>query len=216
MSYRSWGAEESPHHDSLQAQPRPIKGTIAMDIVTTRSKPGLTIIKPAARLSAQRQYVILTVGLALFIAIVSPFRSEMQDADAWEHHRAIKALVDENFAPGNPTYASDEPSVRYSPYSVALATICRATGIDAYTILTIAGVASWLLLCGDELVLQGLRGACLCFAGRLQRLELVGRVRQLRKQVLAYAPGNCEPSPSPSPSPSCACKSGVGPRTKST
>lgn len=119
-----------------------------MDIVTTRSKPGLTIIKPAARLSAQRQYVILTVGLALFIAIVSPFRSEMQDADAWEHHRAIKALVDENFAPGNPTYASDEPSVRYSPYSVALATICRATGIDAYTILTIAGVASWLLLCG--------------------------------------------------------------------
>jgi hypothetical protein len=91
-------------------------------------------------------YITGTLLVAIYIAIVSPYRSEMPDADAWEHHRAIKALLDENFWPGNPTYATDEPSVRYSPYSVALAGLCRLTGADAYGMLTAAGVVSWILL----------------------------------------------------------------------
>ena len=56
------------------------------------------------------------------------------------------ALVDDLWHPGNPTYATDDTSIRFSPYSVTLALICRATGWTPYDVLSGAAVFNTLLL----------------------------------------------------------------------
>lgn len=81
-----------------------------------------------------------------YVALCAPNRDSVWGADAWEHHRAVVVLSHQLWRPGNPTYATDEPSIRYSPYSVALALICRATGADAYHVLTAAAVVNTALL----------------------------------------------------------------------
>jgi hypothetical protein len=63
-------------------------------------------------------------------------------ADAWEHHRVILALSQDFDHPQNPTYAAEPPSIRYSPYSVALAAISRASGIDTWDVLSAAAVVN--------------------------------------------------------------------------
>ncbi len=91
-------------------------------------------------------YLLLCLLILCYVAALTGNRSERLDADAWEHHRVVLALEHELWRPGNPTYATDEPSIRYSPYSVALALIVRSTGIDAYDALSGAAVANTLLL----------------------------------------------------------------------
>jgi hypothetical protein len=48
--------------------------------------------------------------------------------------------------PGNPTYAVDAPSVRYSPYLIVQAAIARITGIDPNRMLSAAAVINTALL----------------------------------------------------------------------
>jgi hypothetical protein len=48
--------------------------------------------------------------------------------------------------PGNPTYATQDPSIRYSPYTVVQAVICRMTGLSPYDVLSGAAVVNTLLL----------------------------------------------------------------------
>lgn len=91
-------------------------------------------------------YGILGTGLVLYVALCTPNRDSVWGADAWEHHRAIVAMVQEPWQPGNPTYATSEPSIRYSPYTVALASICRVTGWDPYSVLSGAAVFNTVLL----------------------------------------------------------------------
>tara|TARA_R110002073_G_scaffold11940_4_gene53733 strand:+ start:2845 stop:4449 length:1605 start_codon:yes stop_codon:yes gene_type:complete len=89
-------------------------------------------------------YVAFCLVLTIYVACITPFRSEMLLADAWEHHAAVLTLSDNLWTPGNPTYATAEPSIRYSPYSVGLAILCRQTGITPYTALSIAAVLNTL------------------------------------------------------------------------
>ena len=89
----------------------------------------------------------MTVLLGLYVALCTGNRDVVPDGDAWEHLRAIHALAADAWHPGNPTFASPVPSVRYSPYFVAQAAIVRATGIDAYRVLSAAAVVNTLLLC---------------------------------------------------------------------
>ena len=91
-------------------------------------------------------YLFLAIILVSYVAVVTDARSEKLGADAWEHHRAVLTLSQTLWRPGNPTYATDEPSIRYSPYSVALALIVRTTGIDAYHALSGAAVFNTLLM----------------------------------------------------------------------
>jgi hypothetical protein len=90
---------------------------------------------------------IMTVGLALYVAICTPRRDNHIEADAWEHHRAILELSISLWRPSNPTLATDDPSIRFSPYSVMLAWLSRATGIDAFDIQSGAAILNTLLLC---------------------------------------------------------------------
>ncbi|EMI22522.1 membrane protein [Rhodopirellula maiorica SM1] len=89
-------------------------------------------------------YAAFSVALTIYVACITPFRSEMLLADAWEHHAAVLTLSDNLWTPGNPTYATAEPSIRYSPYSVGLAILCRQTGITPYMALSIAAVLNTL------------------------------------------------------------------------
>jgi hypothetical protein len=95
-------------------------------------------------------YWILTCALVVFVALLTGFRAEHQVTDAWEHHRAVVALSENLWPPGdvgNCTYATDEPSIRYSPYSVVLAAIVRVSGLDAFDIVSGGGVVNTLLFC---------------------------------------------------------------------
>lgn len=91
-------------------------------------------------------YVLLSLGVLCYVTALTGNRSERLDADAWEHHRAVLAMSQDLWEPGNPTYATDEPSIRYSPYTVGLAWIVRTTGVDAYDVLSGVAVLNTLLL----------------------------------------------------------------------
>src|SRR5205823_5303460 len=93
----------------------------------------------------------------------------------WEHHRVVAALTEKLWKPGNPTYASDIPSVRYSPYTVGLALLCRATGMEPYKALSTAAVINTLLLiAGVLLLLRQFREAASAGAALLVMVALWG------------------------------------------
>jgi hypothetical protein len=103
------------------------------------------------RESAERDRTPLTfwmLGAALvcYVAVCTPQRANLWGADAWEHHRVLKALVRDLTHPGNPTYAVDVPSVRYSPYFVVQAVSARWLGIDPYVVLSAAAVINTAFL----------------------------------------------------------------------
>jgi len=110
---------------------------------------------------------ILGLLLVGYVAACTGQRDNVLSADAWEHLRVLRALTHDLWHPGNPTFASDLPSVRYSPYFVGLAVLCRNTGIDPYNALSAAAVvnmcllvvAVWLLLAAFEE--EGAAGAVL-------------------------------------------------------
>lgn len=89
----------------------------------------------------------LIAGLMIgYVALCTKHRENRVDADAWEHHRAIRAITIEPWQPGNPTFARPEPSIRYSPYTIVLAAISRSTGLDPYDVLSGAAVFNTILL----------------------------------------------------------------------
>ncbi len=89
---------------------------------------------------------LLAFLLVVYVAAASPQRDNVWTSDAWEHHRALRALVRDLRHPGNPTYALDMPSVRYSPYLIIQAVLVRMTGVDPYRMLTAAAVVNTVLL----------------------------------------------------------------------
>ena len=91
-------------------------------------------------------FIAVGALLVAYVAICTHWRDGKLGADAWEHHRAIVALVEDLWHPGNPTYATDDTSIRFTPYSVTLALICRATGWSPYDVLSGAAVFNTLLL----------------------------------------------------------------------
>lgn len=95
---------------------------------------------------AQLAYWSIGSVLLVYVAVCTPQRSNVWGADAWEHHRAIVALMQNLWNPSNPTYATDEPSIRYSPYSVGLALLCRFTAIDPQHALSAAAIFNTFLL----------------------------------------------------------------------
>ena len=58
-------------------------------------------------------YLLISSLLVIYVGLCSPHWQHQQTADAWEHHRAVLALTRQMWQPGNPTYATTEPSVRY-------------------------------------------------------------------------------------------------------
>src|SRR5258708_28185850 len=63
-------------------------------------------------------FLVLGLGLLVYVATCTVQRENNLGSDGWEHHRTILTLTRHLWKPGNPTYASDIPSVRYSPYTV--------------------------------------------------------------------------------------------------
>jgi hypothetical protein len=89
---------------------------------------------------------VLGAALVAYVALCTAQRDRIWEADAWEHDRAIRAFVLDPVAPGNPTYATGDPSIRYSVYTVALASLVRATKVDAFDALSLAAVFNTALL----------------------------------------------------------------------
>jgi hypothetical protein len=89
-------------------------------------------------------YWLCGAALLVYVAACTGHRDNVWGADAWEHHRVILALSQDFEHPQNPTYAAEPPSIRYSPYSVVLAAISRASGIDTWDVLSAAGVVNVL------------------------------------------------------------------------
>jgi hypothetical protein len=112
----------------------------------------------------------------VYVALCTGRRDNVAGADAWEHHRAIVALVQDFWHPGNPTYATDEPSIRYCPYIVSLALICRQTGLDPYDALSAAAaVNTVLLMLGVRWFLAGLGHARAAGVALLVMISIYGR-----------------------------------------
>jgi hypothetical protein len=119
---------------------------------------------------------ILSAALVIYVAACTGFRDQIPAADAWEHHRAVLALTQNLLHPGNPTYASDIPSVRYSPYTVGIALLCQATHLDAYRALSFAATLNTVLLCvGVWLVLRSFDQKAAAGAVLLVMISLYGR-----------------------------------------
>ncbi len=91
-------------------------------------------------------FVILGAMIVLYVALCTRFRDGKLGADAWEHHRSIMALVEDPWHPTNPTYATSDTSIRFSPYMVTQAFVCRAMGWSAYDVLSGAAVLNTVLL----------------------------------------------------------------------
>ncbi len=89
---------------------------------------------------------ILAVLLIGYVALCTQRRDNKMGADAWEHMRDLRALTLDLWHPGNPTFASDLPSPRYSPLLVAMAILCRKTGVDPYDMLSCEAVINTCLL----------------------------------------------------------------------
>ena len=100
----------------------------------------------AGRQRAPLAFWVLGLLLVVYVAACTGFRDNILGADAWEHHRAVLALTRQLWKPGNPTYASDLPSVRYSPYALSWAVVCRVTHLDPYNALSIAATVNTGLL----------------------------------------------------------------------
>jgi hypothetical protein len=131
-------------------------------LFTTSSNSGADFSSPHANPGKQRApnirdgqkflskgnlgYLILGTLLVVYVALCTRWRDSLWGADAWEHHRAIVALVEDLWHPGNPTYVTRDPSIRYSPYTVVQAVICRVTGLSPYDVLSGAAVVNTLLL----------------------------------------------------------------------
>jgi len=111
----------------------------------SREQDAPSLPQPHGRTS-RIAYGVIGAALVLYVGLCTPHRDSIWEADAWEHHRAVVALTQEGWWPGNPTYATDEPSIRYSPYSIALAALCRWTGADPYAVLSGAAVVNTALL----------------------------------------------------------------------
>ena len=120
---------------------------------------------------------ILGLALVAYVALCTGQRQNNLGADAWEHQRAVLALTRHLWRPGNPTYASDQPSVRYSPYTVLWAVVCRTTGITPYTALSMAAVVNTILLVvGVWLLLESFGEAAAAGAVLLVMVTLYGGV----------------------------------------
>jgi hypothetical protein len=91
-------------------------------------------------------FLAVSVLLVAYVALCTHWRDGILGADAWEHHRTIVCLVEQLWHPGNPTYATDDKSIRFSPYTVAQALICRATGWTPYDAPSAAAVFNTVLL----------------------------------------------------------------------
>ena len=101
---------------------------------------------PSRSWLAPAVYALIVAAVSVYVALATGYRSEVLPADAWEHHRVVRVMAELGAHAGNPTYATPEPSIRASPYSLALAWLCRATGLSAYDALSAAAVASTVLL----------------------------------------------------------------------
>jgi hypothetical protein len=91
-------------------------------------------------------YWVIGLALVVYVAVCTGQRDSNLGSDGWEHHRAVLTLTRHLWKPGNPTYASDLPSVRYSPYTIFWALVCGATHLSAYNALSVAAVVNTILL----------------------------------------------------------------------
>ena len=89
---------------------------------------------------------LLSLILVAYVGVCTGNRDNIWAADAWEHHRAILALTQDLESPRNPTFDTPEPSIRYSPYSVALALVARSGLSDPWDALSAAAVLNTFLL----------------------------------------------------------------------
>ena len=122
---------------------------------------------------------IIGVALIAYVALCTANRDRHLQTDAWEHHRVLIALTEKLWEPGNPTYASSEPSVRYSPYFVILASLCQTTGFDPYDALSMAAVLNTILM------LIGLR----MLLGQFGKSEVAGAALVVMVSLYGGAPG---------------------------
>ncbi|MBX3358688.1 MAG: hypothetical protein KF745_09690 [Phycisphaeraceae bacterium] len=130
---------------------------------------------PAFRNRPGALYWLLAAALVAYVALCTGNRDNKIGADAWEHHRVLVALTNNIWNPGNPTQASDEPSIRYSPSNVALAAVCRLTGADPYRALSaMAVVNTVLLVAGVALLLAGFGRAGAAGSALLIMVSLYG------------------------------------------
>lgn len=85
---------------------------------------------------------VLLLGVLLLLMVVRlPW-----SGDLGMHAAVLERLRADPVHPGNPLVAEDTPSPYYSPWTVALALVARATGWGTFGVLRLAGLAGLALL----------------------------------------------------------------------
>jgi hypothetical protein len=99
---------------------------------------------PARPWALRHRYALLATGVTVLTAIQT--RNGQWSSDMWEHVAVVRELIAHPFDPAHPQIRSDAPHPGFSPYTVALGVIGRATGATAVTVLSAAAVGNVVLL----------------------------------------------------------------------
>ena len=91
---------------------------------------------------------VFGVALVAYVGLITGQRDNHWQADAWEHHRGVRAISRNLLERRNPTYATDDGTPRYGPYLVALGALSRWSGVDPFHALSIGAIANTVLLVG--------------------------------------------------------------------
>ncbi|MBT8422657.1 MAG: hypothetical protein HKN56_07545 [Gammaproteobacteria bacterium] len=99
--------------------------------------------------------VLACVGWWLYKAGETPLVTFLPFSDYWQYVAAVRELIANFTAPGNPVIASDDVSVAYNPYLAVLALIAKAFGLDAMQAMAVGAALNLLLIAaGVRLFMQ--------------------------------------------------------------
>ena len=90
-------------------------------------------------------YVV--TALALLLVVLATIRGGTRGGDYWEHAAVVRELAAHPAQPRHPQLAVDAPHAFFSPYSLTLGLLSRATGWSADATLGIAAPVNFALIC---------------------------------------------------------------------
>ncbi|MFJ8188014.1 hypothetical protein [Streptomyces sp. NPDC096105] len=102
--------------------------------------------RPALRPAAVGRALTTGVtGLVLFLLVLVVVRLPWR-GDLGIHAATVQRLRHDPLAPGNPLVDANTPSPYYSPWTLVLGGVARASGLDVFVVLRLAAVAGLALL----------------------------------------------------------------------
>ncbi|MGH8978298.1 MAG: hypothetical protein ACRDV7_09520, partial [Acidimicrobiia bacterium] len=112
---------------------------------------------PQPKRGSRAPYVVL--GLIVLVLLGVQTLNRQWSTDYWMYTATVDALLEDAGDPPHDMTGSDDPSERFTPYTVALAAVVRETGLASVTVMQLAAIANLILfLVAFELFVTELTG----------------------------------------------------------